>query len=62
MRTREPVYWFEREKVERLGYCDESVPCTEGFSMVHQCSRAEGHNGQHATRTWTNGSVRVEKA
>lgn len=62
MRTREPLYWYDREKIEALGYCDEEVLCTRGFSMVHLCGRFKGHGGRHAAKTWTNGRGEVEKA
>jgi len=62
MRTREPVYWFDREKVDALGYYDGDIPCSLGFSMVHQCSPFEGHPGRCAARTWLNGRMKVEKA
>jgi hypothetical protein len=61
MRTRQPLYSFEREKVESLGYCDEEIPCSLGFSVVHRCGRAKDHGGRCAARTWLNGHAKVEK-
>lgn len=49
MMERHPAYWFEQEKVDHFGYCDESFPCEDVDNLSHLCGRYSGHNGRHAS-------------
>ena len=43
--SRESVYFFEQEKVDDWGFCDEEIPCD---NVTHLCSRFKGHGGRCA--------------
>ena len=43
--SRELAYWFEQEKVDAFGFCDEPIDCD---SVTHLCSRFKGHDGRCA--------------
>ena len=40
--NREVAYWFEQEKVNDYGFCDQSMACE---NVTHLCSRFKGHGG-----------------
>ena len=46
---RVPAFWYEQEKVDEYGYCDEEFPCEVIESISHLCGRYSGHPGSCAT-------------
>jgi hypothetical protein len=45
---RTPAYWFEQEKINENGFCDEPIPDPDLDSVTHPCGRFFGHGGRCA--------------
>ena len=58
---RRSAYWFEQEKVDTLGYCDELFPCEDVDDLSHLCGRYSGHGGYHASLHFRTEGGRTQK-
>jgi hypothetical protein len=43
---RVPAFWYEQEKVDEFGFCDEPVGTNTSGSITYPCGRFRGHGGR----------------